>query len=175
TLDGRPFLEHLDGKAVLVDPGAHLFRFEHAPSPARSETVILQEGGKNRLITALLQPPGALSAPAPARIPVVSYVLGGVGIAALGAFAYLGVSAKNERDDLRSTCAPHCTESAVDAVRDRVIAADIALGAGALALASGTLIALLHTGPPPSSPPPAASLALHPLQGGMMGVLGGRF
>jgi hypothetical protein len=176
TLDGRPFLTHLDGKAVSVDPGAHLFRFAHAPSPALSETVILYEGGKNRLLTARFQAPAlAVGSPRP-RIPVLSFVLGGVGVASLGAFAALGVHAKSERDDLRATCAPHCTEAQVDSVRTQEIAANVFLGAGAIALTSATLIALLRPGaPPPSPPPPPASFALHPLVGGAMGILDAHF
>jgi len=32
-LDGRPWIHHLDGKPVELDPGAHQLRFEHASRP----------------------------------------------------------------------------------------------------------------------------------------------
>ena len=109
--------------------------------------VVVRIGEKNRAVLATLAPPGppppvappplpppppvAPVTPEPDRhVPAGAWLLGGVGAAALGVFAYFGVAGKNDADNLRATCAPGCAPSRVDAVRAKLVTADVALGVG---------------------------------------------
>src|SRR6185436_17967309 len=87
--------------------------------------------------------------PARGGLPVASYVLGGVGVAALGVFAYLGLRAKRDSDAMRDGCAPACAHDDVTALKTKLVAADVALGVGALGLGAATFFALRgpRTGP----------------------------
>ena len=102
TFDGAPLVDQLDGRAVAVDPGVHVFRFETSGLAPVDERVVVREGQKLRALQAtftpaptamraapLAQTPPAEPAPgAPRPVPIAAYVLGGVGVVALGAAAY---------------------------------------------------------------------------------------
>src|SRR5262249_54424310 len=113
TLDQTPLLERLDGKAIPLDPGEHLLRFERQGSPPVEEKVIAREGEQRRVLavhferakgsTPVTPPP-----PQQKGVPAAVWILGGAGLAFGGAFTALGVIAKNDRDHLRATCAPAC-------------------------------------------------------------------
>jgi hypothetical protein len=102
----------------------------------------------------------------------VVYVLGGIGIVSLVSFAYLGFTGESDVSRLREECAPRCAKSEVDAVRTKLIAANISLGVGLAALgASGFL--WLSAGAPSSRP--TMGLDVRPVAGGGMGSLVGSF
>lgn len=72
-LDGRVLLDHLDGSAVAVDPGAHHVHFEIAAMGALEKEIMVQKGQKTRVIDASFEssvakpsPPLAKPEPAPA-------------------------------------------------------------------------------------------------------------
>lgn len=48
TVDGRPFAERLDGAALKVDPGEHVFVFTVPDEPPVSQTFVVKEGEKER-------------------------------------------------------------------------------------------------------------------------------
>ncbi len=48
TMDGEAVADHLDGRALTLDPGAHQFTFEIAGSAPFTESLILHEGDKGR-------------------------------------------------------------------------------------------------------------------------------
>ena len=50
SMDGETIVKKLDGKAVTVDPGKHTFRFEAEGFPAVSETVLIKEGERARVV-----------------------------------------------------------------------------------------------------------------------------
>ena len=81
--------------------------------------------------------PSAAPSEDPAQTPVLAYVALGIGVVAVGTSAVIGVGAKSDLDDLRNTCAPHCAESDVDAVHNRMLVADVTLGVGVLAALVG--------------------------------------
>ena len=147
--------DKLDGRAVPLDPGAHELRFVFPDGAEVVERVLLRESEKNRAVTAQLpSPPPAprqvkgkpepaeTPAPAPtppsAGPPTVSIVLGAVGVAALASFAYFGITAQRDADDLDESCAPNCPKSDTDAVKDKALIADISLGVGIASLAGAT-------------------------------------
>jgi hypothetical protein len=181
SLDGAPFAARLDGVAVAIDPGAHVLRFERGAASAALE-VTIREGEKlRRLVVTLVDPappapppPPALapavpasaprpapalssapSAPAP-EVPIASYALAGAGVVALGVAAALGLTAKQDLSDLRDGCAPRCAQGDVDAVHDRMLAADVTLGVGLAALVIGGVLWL--TAAPPAPPASATRL-----------------
>jgi hypothetical protein len=73
-------------------------------------------------------------------VPAGAWLLGGLGVAAMGVFATFGILGKNDADDLRATCAPGCAPSQVDAGRVKLVTADVALGVGAVSLVAATWI-----------------------------------
>jgi hypothetical protein len=48
SVDGEPLVDHLDGKPMNVDPGAHLFKFEMTDQPSVARRFVLTEGEKGR-------------------------------------------------------------------------------------------------------------------------------
>jgi len=146
-IDGRLLAPRLEGKALAVDPGTHTFGFETAGVAGVTQTVTIREGEKNRKIQVRL---GAPATPEPAPepvgsrpIPVLAFVLGGVGLVGLGSFAFFGIRAKNDEAELRdSGCQPRCDVDEVDAVFEKQVIADVSLGIGLAALAAATIVFL---------------------------------
>lgn len=154
SLDGTPIAERLTGIAIDVDPGEHVFRFERADGKAIEQRVLVVEGEKNRKVVAeyasLLPkpPPKDESGPRPAppppekHVPAVAYVLGGVGIAALGSFALFAIQGKSQEDDLAGKCAPNCTSDDLKTMRRDYLIADVSAGVGIVAVAVAVILAL---------------------------------
>jgi len=75
TLDGQPLTDSLDGAAISLDPGPHLFTFETAGQPKVSKQLLIREGEKDRRETvtfaaaAVKEPVPALSLPAISSAP----------------------------------------------------------------------------------------------------------
>lgn len=187
TVDGAPFLARLEGQAVPIDPGAHVLRFERAGRPFVEQKVILREGERRRAISVSFAPAASTStsiagplgrkddplAPAPASVarPIAVAALGGLAVASGVTLAVLGLGAKSDADHLRSTCAPTCAASDVDAVRRKEIGANVALGIGVLA--AGAAAVLIFTWP--SAAAPNASVAVRPIVGGAIAGFALRF
>lgn len=141
----------LDGLPFALDPGSHTFRFEFGPGVATTETIELRAGERARRVIARPSPksstagspsgaPTSNGSNSMARdIPTGGWVLGGLGVVALGVCSYFGVSAKLDIDRLRGTCAPHCQAEQTQAIRRELQYADISLGAGLLSLAGAVL------------------------------------
>lgn len=163
--DGKEVAPSLDGRAISLDPGPRSLRFERAGAEAVQESILLREGEKSRLVDIVIsggERRGAPDAPrlpsgAPFSIPVGSWVLGGVAVLGGAGFTYFGLRAKNDVDQMRSTCAPRCDPARVDAARRDVIIANVALGAGVAAL--GAAVVLAFVGGPPRAAPPALTAA----------------
>lgn len=58
-IDGRPWLDHLDGAAVPVDPGSHTFAFEAAGQVSHEQLFVIREGEKARRERVSFRPPSA--------------------------------------------------------------------------------------------------------------------
>jgi hypothetical protein len=63
----------------------------------------------------------------------VVWVLSGVAVVGLGSFGYFGLTGKHQENDLKSTCAPHCKDSEVDAMYRSYLVADVSLGVSLVA------------------------------------------
>jgi hypothetical protein len=140
-LDGALFVEGLDGRAVPVDPGKHVFVF-HLPgeAPIRREMNVLEGVKAQRIEVAAsrLEPAERGERSGGARpVPPVVWVLGAFALGGLGGFTYFGLTANSRENDLRATCAPYCTESQREHVRALQIGADMSLVAGLVSLGLG--------------------------------------
>jgi hypothetical protein len=63
SVDGSPLVSSLDGRAVAVDTGTHVLRFEAADVAPVEQSVVLREGDKDRRVEVRFGPPVAHSAP----------------------------------------------------------------------------------------------------------------
>jgi hypothetical protein len=179
-VDDHALATRIDGKAIAVDPGPHVFRFElegHAPI---EQSVILLEGQKNRPLRATWTGPKDLTAPAPATpapatpepgprerpIPARVYVLGGVGLAGLTAFGAFAIAGASKKAALKDSCAPFCTSSDVAPAKTAFALADVSLGVGIVAL--GTAM-VLYFARPEGSPRASAIVIDAGPRGGAVG------
>jgi hypothetical protein len=134
-------------RALELDPGVHQLRVGAPGFLPREETITTFEGEKNKRIDIVLAPI-ALSAPPPPErsdgMPIWIYVTGGAGLLGMGSFAYFAVTSTREYENLRATCAPHCSESQTDPVERKQLVADLSLTAGIVGLASALVGVLIH-------------------------------
>jgi hypothetical protein len=117
TVDGRALTDHLDGTALPLDAGTHVFVFEAAGVPATTVTLVIKVGETRRRVDVTLAVPGAR--------PAASAT--GAGTAAGGAGA-------------TDTVAPATT---TDTTGSRRTLGWVAAGAGGVGLAAGTLFGIL--------------------------------
>jgi hypothetical protein len=166
----------------LVRPGVVVVAAVSADGRRASSTLEVKAGETQRVALAFpaelpraASPgpaPAVFSAPAPAPVASSSgglrtagFVVAGVGVASLGAFAVTGLMARSRLDTLVSGCGGgRCTDPAfvdvVDSGKLLQTAANVGLGVGALALLGGGLMVLL--GGPAATPRPTASVVLGP-------------
>lgn len=170
TVDDKPFADHLDGKAVSVDPGSHIFKFERNGEDPISETVLVREGEKNRIVAIAFRHAKSEKGDPPPVVKTVSpaaWIFGGVGVVALGSFAYFGLLARSTANDLRATCAPACPEDDVSRVRSKLLVADVSLAVSLLSFGAAMYFFL--------NPTETRAVAFMPLPGGAALQIAGRF
>ncbi len=122
TVDGAEVRARGDG-AIAIEPGLRAFRVEAGGYEPVERRVEVHAGEREHPISVVLTlratappPPRALPTPEPSSA-TPSYVLGGIGAAALLAAGILGVVGHVNRSSLHSSCAPTCDPSRVDAIR----------------------------------------------------------
>ncbi len=161
--DGEVLTEKLDGTALPMNPGSHKLHCEYVGAVPVDLQVLVLEGKKNQLVpvafedfefgpTPLLPPPP--SAPAPTmreatpagRVPSAAYVLAGVAVIGAAGFAYFGLRGVSDENGLRSSCAPACASSDVDAVRSKYRIADVSLAVGVISAGLAAWLYLSHRG-----------------------------
>jgi hypothetical protein len=160
TLDGAPFATSLDGRAIGLDPGEHTFVFTRPDGRHASQRLIVKEGVKAQLVTVSLDAsqtasPRANAAPTrtpdpalaeddhgAARLRVVGFAVGGVGIAGLvvgGIFGLRTFSKKSDASCENGACDP----GALSEARSAATISTIAIAGGGLLLAGGITLVLL--------------------------------
>jgi len=170
TIDGK-MRDRNERGPIEQNPGPHVIRWEREGFEPFEMRVSLRPQEKNRSLIATLSSSAAISAPA-ARVssptpsasswPPAAYLLGGAGLVALGAFGYLGLSAKRDSDSLYGTCAPGCEHGDVQALKTKLLVADVALGVGVASLAAATWLILTRQ---KSAPKQAWDVHVVPLPG----------
>lgn len=155
SIDGKPAVP-LASSPVELDPGKHKFVFHSGGSADQTRYVVLEDDGTTTQVSVTFP-----SAPPPERsessphveqgtqkkpgepkrpVPVASWVLGGVGSAALLGFATFGTLGLVQRGS--SNCAQSAPPSTFDScqtgVHDKFRGADISLAIGVVALGAAT-------------------------------------
>jgi hypothetical protein len=145
-VDGERVVGHEQGKAVALDPGPHVIRFERPSAKPVEERVLLRAGEHNRPMIARFLPEkdsekDPLAPKKPERpqareagVPTATIVLGALGLSAMGSFTFFAVTGSDEKDRLRTSCAPGCTDDQIGGLRTRYVLADVSLGVGIVAL-----------------------------------------
>ena len=62
------------------------------------------------------------------HVPILGWVGAGVAVVGVGMMAFFAISANDDEDRLRSTCAPNCPESERDSVDSKVLLANVGMG-----------------------------------------------
>ncbi len=184
TVDGEALVTQIDGKAVAVDPGVRLFRFD-APGEEPVE-IVIHAASKNRGITIQfgsgsvdVEPQPDVTKPqqesgGPGVLP---YVFGGIGLVGVGAFAFFGTQFDSKLDDL-DKCKPNCSKADTDDASTTRTLAWISGGVGVVSLGVATYLFLSGSSDTPASVEVASALPrveLVPVRGGALGTFGTRF
>jgi hypothetical protein len=156
--DGVVLATQVDGKAVAVDPGAHVFRFEAQGVPPVERKLIIGEGEKARLVVAEMHsgaPAVVVLAPAPAEPPnrlwLPGLVVGAVGVAGAVPMVIFWLSGTGDIHQMKETCAPAaggagCPADRVDSDRTKLVLGDVFLGVAAAGIATGAVLLFTHRG-----------------------------
>lgn len=162
TVDGQPFAERVEGKAIEIDPGEHVFRFELPGEAPLEVRALVHEGDKlQRVVGRFPRAAGAggsggaaggdASSAAGARpVPWTVYALGSLGIAAAGGFAGFGLAGLSGKDDLEA-CKPDCASSEISSVRTKFIVADVFMVVSVASLLGATYLYLTRGATTPAS------------------------
>jgi len=181
TMDGQPLVERLQGTALSIDPGEHVFVFTVEGSAAVQRTFVIQEGEKGRRERILLGGPGAAPAlvPAPGTAPpgagapapgvamdtnstarTTGYIVGAVGVGALGLAVFEQLTALSRDNKSNSAAAspnPAVRATASQLHSQATTAQTYALVASGIGIAAvGTGLFLIFTNSGDGTPKPSA-------------------
>jgi len=199
TVDGQPLVTKLDGDAVPVNPGRHVFHFALPDGTQLDKATVIKEGEKNQGIAVVLgkgkrhptAPPvgtapattsellAAESPPEPphtvAPVKIAGFVVGGVGVVGLAVGAVFGALAIGDNNNAHCNAQKQCLAGPLSAANSAATASDVGLIAGGVLVATGGALVLF--GPKPAAPKTAGSLRLSPvvLPGRVGLALGGTF
>lgn len=161
SVDGVAVTQRLDGRARAVEPGAHRIRFVASGYAPTEVEVVVVEGEKNRKVASVLSPltprvPLTPEAPhdrgSSRKVPVASWILGGVSLAAFAGasvFAVDGLGKRSDLDDLG--CKPSCDDRAVSSMSTSFVTADVLAGVGLVAAATAIVLYVTQTPPAPAA------------------------
>lgn len=147
-VDGTPLTAARAGRAIELDPGKHTIRAEVPGRASVEESFVLRERERDRVVPIVVRTPGELVVRTERRVPVLSWVLGGVAVAGGVGFGVLWAKGMGDVSDLRATCSPYCTAAQVDDVRPTLDIARISAGVG-IAAALGAVAIYALTPPKP--------------------------
>jgi hypothetical protein len=197
TVDGKPLADRLDGTALAVDPGQHVFTFDMAGQAPVTRTLVLTEGVKGRRERIVLgpapvpvpEPPPALPASPPASDlappgsgggmgtqKLLGLVAGGVGVAGLAVGGVFGAMTLSEKSQQQSACGSPCSPAShTQAVNDHSTGmtdgtiATVGFIAGGAFLVGGAV--LFFTAHPTTQQPATGTLLVPSVGPGGGGVL----
>lgn len=162
SIDGTVASQRLTGASVDVEPGEHAIKFERGDGKIIEQKILVSEGEKNRKVVAdyaslvpkpikddRQKPPPP--PPEEKKIPLGTYVAGGVAVVALGSFAVFALTGKSTEDDLAGKCSPNCKDDEVSPVHRDYLIADVSLGVAAVATIVAVVLALPALGSSPSA------------------------
>ncbi len=167
----------VDDKPRPVDPGAHVVRVERADQPPYEEPLAVRAGEKDRVFVIKLPASAGSPTTAPpvdeatSPRPLVGWIVGGAGAAALAISAGFWIAGVTSESHLRSTCgvAHSCSQRDVDASHGKLVVGDVIGAFGATAVVVGGGLLLFYR------PSAKTAVALTPARGGASLVAGGTF
>jgi hypothetical protein len=146
SVDGDVLAERLDGLAIPVDPGVHLFQFERSGVPALQQQILIREGEKGRALPITLatdpSPPSVPERP-PHRTAPLTYVFGGLAVGGLAGWAYFGIKGIHDAhaiEDMPCSATKTCDPGLVAAAHRELIAADVSMVIGLLSAGAAAYI-----------------------------------
>lgn len=186
TLDGVALPSASLGTAIPMDGGTHVVEASASGKVSRKIEVTLGNEKDKKEVTvpalegvAIAAPDKKAKEPAPpppAPRPeetrsVVPWVIGGVGLVALGIGGYYGVSAISKRRDVADACPGNvCTDPAMvdrnDEAKSAATVSNVAIGVGAVALGTAIVWMVLDT---PKKEAPHVTAAVGP-KGASLGL-----
>lgn len=196
SVDGKVLAETLDGKPLPVDPGVHVFKFETKGAPPVDEKIVVRQGEKNRIVTVTFaigeEPDDGTKKAGPVDTgrdgdrrdrdrggsspPIAAFVVGGLGLVALGTALYINLDANADARRLRDECAPRCNPADVDDVEQRRIIAGVTAAAGGALLIAGVVLFFVHnSGDSRGARTRGPTFAVAPITGGALGAAAVRF
>jgi hypothetical protein len=141
-MDGKLVAEKITGRPIAADPGPHNFVFIHPKRGLLRLSETARVGDKARVLEVTFADPsakpastGAGAAPGKRGVPVMTYVLGGLGVVALGGFTYFRLSGVSDYNAKNQECAPGCNPDDVDPIRNKFTYSYVSLGVGVASLA----------------------------------------
>jgi hypothetical protein len=160
-----------------LNPGTHVISARTAKAVAVEQLQVAER--ESPLLELVFSPiampsgPNAVAAtpaataddtPRRAHVPTATWIASGVAMAGMATGAWLGVSAVNERDELRRECAPDCAAADVDDVRRRAVWANVSFGIGLAAAALAVTTYLMGQGSSRETAPRSHTAKLTRLQ-----------
>jgi hypothetical protein len=186
TVDGQPLAHTLDGSALRMDPGAHVFVFAKVGQPSVTQTFVLKEGEKERRerivigaaattasseaptsysATVLTEPEEASRKTGMSSQRLVSMAVGGVGVAGIATGTVFGILAVSAAHRQKTACAsPTICSNFTEATSDHsggetdATVSNVTFIAGGALLAAGAI--LFFTAPHAPETPPLATSGL---------------
>jgi hypothetical protein len=115
AIDGDPLVPKLDGTAITVDPGQHVFRFSSNGLPTFDKSLLIREGEKERREKIVLGEVSKPSTPEPGSASqtsdssgdtqrTVGLVLGGAGVVGLVVGSVFGLMSKATYNEASQGC-----------------------------------------------------------------------
>ncbi len=144
TIDGNHWAAAGRGTPVELDPGLHHFDVVLADGRRQTFDLSLRQSEKSRRVVAMFdsQQPAKSSA---SSGNALAYVLGGVGLLALGTWGAFAWDGRSKQADLES-CAPNCTSrSEVKAMRRSYLVADVMLAVSVATLGSSAYLLISNS------------------------------
>lgn len=182
TVDGKEISTGILGSAMPIDPGKHTIVVKAQGKATFTKEVDLSEKSKPLTIEAKLVDEGTPTPPeetvksepatpkdesasgSSSKGSALPWIVGGVGVAALGGAAFMFVKRNGTISDLDSACGPdrnHCPSSAKDTAdsgKTYTTVGNILAGVGIVAIGTAVVLLLTQGGSSSAeSPPPATA------------------
>jgi hypothetical protein len=139
TIDGNRSIAVGDGAPIELDPGVHRIEVVLADGRRQAFDLSLREAERSRRVVATFAAPQAPKPSEPSGNEL-AYVLGGVGLLALGTWGAFAWDGRSRQAELES-CAPSCSDrSEVNAMRRSYLIADVLLGVSVVTLGSSAYL-----------------------------------